>query len=358
MAPCIRGSPGTVGERLTTEESMRSMKSMLVVGAFLSGLAAPAVASAVTFAPPPPTAPHLRSYSSWAALWEQWAIGTPAANNPVLDTTGANCGVNQPVPGVFFLAGTFDSSAVTRSCTVPVGTSFLIPLLNANYFAQQSDPPEQRTEAFVRSQVTCVEASPALSLTVDGQVLPNPQSYLEKSTLFSLNLPSGNIFGVPPQLLSPAVDEGYYAFVEPLTAGTHTIHFTASSTACGVTQNATYNLTVQGTVGTPLSCSGSQQLNLSNLDIQTTGVALTVSGNCTVKVTNSVLFGGSAAIVIHDQGHVIVESSVIGGGPATGGFAFSADGQGHGEVRNSSVLSPNSVRQFAVVSDSGGNTAF
>jgi hypothetical protein len=337
---------------------MRSMKSLLMACALLSGVSASAAASAATFAPAPPVAPHLRSYSSWAALWEQWAFGTPAANNPVLDTTGVNCAVNQPVAGVFFLAATFDGSPVTRSCTVPVGTSFLIPLLNAAYFAQQSDPPEQRSEAFVRSQVTCVERAPVLSLSVDGQALPNPQSYLEKSNLFPVNLPQGNLFGVPPQVLSPSVDEGYYAFVEPLTPGTHTVHFSASSSACGVTENATYNLTVQGTVGTPLSCSGSQQLNLTNLDIQTTGVALTVSGNCSVRVSNSVLFGGTAAIVIHDQGHVIVDSSVVGGGPATGGFAFSADGHAHGEFRNSSVLSPNSVREFATVSDSGGNIAF
>jgi len=333
-------------------------KSLVVVGTFISTILGSTIASAATFAPPLPTAPHLRSYSSWAALWQQWAIGTPAVNNPVLDTTGVNCAVNQPVPGVFFLAGTFDGSAVTRSCTVPVGTSLLIPLLNAAYFAQQTDPPELRTEAFVRSQVTCVEAAPVLSLTVDGQTLPNPQSYLEKSTLFSLNLPAGNIFGAPAQVLSPSVDEGYYAFVEPLSPGNHTVHFTASSSACGITQDATYNLTVQGTVGSPLSCSGNQRLNLTNLDIQTSGVALSVSGNCSVRITNSVLFGGVAGIAIHDQGHVIVESSVVGGGPGAGGFAFSADGHGHGEVRSSAVISPNSVREFAVVSDSGGNVAF
>src|SRR4051812_15602751 len=138
------------------EESMRSMKSLLIACTLLSAVSASAAASAATFAPPPPTTPHLRSYSSWAALWEKWAFETPAANNPVLDTSGVNCAVNQPVPGVFFLAGTFDGSPVTRTCTVPVGTAFLIPMLNAGYFAQQTDPPEQRTEAFVRSQVTCV----------------------------------------------------------------------------------------------------------------------------------------------------------------------------------------------------------
>lgn len=336
---------------------MKTLK--IAIGLFAAVAATPGSAwAAPLFAPAPPTTPHLRSYSTWAALWQEWAVGTPADDNPVLDQTGADCAVNQPVPGVFFLAGTFDSSAVTRSCTVPVGTAFLVPMLNAAFFAQQTDPPDQRTETFVRSQVTCVETSPALSLVVDGQALPNPSSYLEKSTLFSVDLPANNVFGAPPQILSPAVDEGYYGFVEPLTPGSHTVHIAASSTACGVTQDATYNLTVQGTVGTPLSCSGTQQLNLQNVDIQTTGVALTVSGNCNVTVSGSVLFGGSAGIVIHDQGHVVVQNSVVGGGPGAGGFAFSADGHGHGEFRNSAVISPNSVRDFAVVSDSGGNTAF
>lgn len=305
------------------------------------------------FAPPPPnTRPHLRPYSDWSALWWQWAVGTPANVNPVLDQTGANCAVNQPVPGVFFLAGSFVSASFTRTCTVPVGTAFLIPILNAAYFAQQTDPPEQRTEAFVRSQVHCVEQSPSLLLQVDGVSLANPTSFLEFSRIFSVNLPANNVFGVPPQLLSPSADEGFYGFVEPLAPGAHTVRI-ASSSGCGVTEDVRYNLTVQGAVGTPRTCSGNQTLNLNNVDIQTTGVAVTVSGNCNVRITNSVIWGQTSGIVIHDQGHVIVENTVVGGGNAV-----FADGHGHGELRNSAVISPVVVRQFAVVSDSGGNVPF
>ena len=324
----------------------------------VASLTATATQAAPTFAPPPPTAPHLKTYSSWGALWWQWAVGTPAPQNPVTDTTGANCAVGQPVPGTFFLAGTLDGSMVFRNCTAPVGSAFLIPILNRSFFAQQTDPPAQRTEAFVRSQVTCVETAPVLSLTVDGVAIANPRALLEKSTLFSVNLPPNNVFGVPAQLLSPSVDEGYYAFVEPLSAGTHNVHISSSSTACGTMQDATYSLVVQGTVGTPRSCSGSQSLTLNNVDIQSTGVALTVSGNCNVTINNSVLFGSTAGIVIHDQGHVIVNTSVVGGGPGPGGFAVSADGHGHAELRNSSVISPNSALGFAIISDSGGNTGF
>jgi hypothetical protein len=339
---------------------MKISRLTLIASTFcLVSFASAAASAAPTFAPPPPTAPHLKSYSQWGALWWTWAFGTPAANNPVLDTTGANCAVAQPVPGTFFLAGTLDGSTVMRTCTTAVGNAFLIPIFNAAAFAQQTDPPEQRTEAFVRSEITCVDTTPALSLTVDGVALANPQNLLEHSVVFSVNLPPGNIFGLPPQLLSPSADAGYYAFLEPLSAGSHNIHITATSAACGgATQNATYNLIVQGTVGTPRSCSGTQSLTLNNVDIQSTGAALTVSGNCNVTINNSVLFGSTSAIVVHDQGHVIVNTSVVGGGPGAGGFAVSADGHGHVELRNSAVISPTSALGFAIISDSGGNSSF
>ena len=328
---------------------MRTLQSIIVILAIALGSTALA---APTFAPAPLATPHEKAYSTWAALWWQWALQTPADVNPVTDTTGAHCAVNQPVPGTFFLAGALGGGTINRTCTVPVGTAFLIPILNKGYFAQQTDPPNQRTEAFVRSQVTCVEQSPTLSLTVDGVSLANPISFLEKSDLFSVNLPPNNIFGAPAQLLSPSADEGYYSFVEPLAPGSHTVHIVSSG--CDASEDVTYALTVQGTVGNPISCSGFQTLNLSNVDIQTTGVAITVSGNCNVQISNSVIWGQSSGIVIHDQGHVIVNSSVVGGGTSS----FSADGHGHGEYRNSTRLGPVVTGPFAIVSDSGGNVTF
>src|SRR6516225_8932604 len=93
----------------------------LGIACFVTALSNAALA-APTFAPTLPTRPHLKAYGDWAALWWQWAVGTPADVNPVLDTTGANCAVNQPVPGVFLLAGSFSSGTINRTCTVPVGT--------------------------------------------------------------------------------------------------------------------------------------------------------------------------------------------------------------------------------------------
>jgi hypothetical protein len=66
-----------------------------------------------------------------------------------------------------------------------------------------------------------------------------------------------------------------------------------------------------------------------------------------------VLWGGTAGIVVHDQGHVIVENSVLGGGKSV-----LADGHGHAEVRNTTVLDALTATQFAVISNSGGNVGF
>jgi hypothetical protein len=151
---------------------------------------------------------------------------------------------------VWFLAGSFGSGVITRACTVPRGTALFLPLINDAYFAFLSDPPEMRTEAFIRRQVTCVEDAVFSLVEVDGVAVTNPQQYLEKSVVFDVLLPADNIFGlteadVPELTLSPSVDESFYLFVFPLTPGNHTIRWCASSAACGNVQDITYHLTVQ-----------------------------------------------------------------------------------------------------------------
>jgi hypothetical protein len=74
------------------------------------------------------------TYGEWSARWWQWLLSIPAATNPNSDTTGANCAQEQAGP-VWFLAGTFGGSAVTRSCTVPAGKALFFPILNSIFGA-------------------------------------------------------------------------------------------------------------------------------------------------------------------------------------------------------------------------------
>ena len=92
------------------------------------------------------TKPAGQTYGRWAAEWWQWALGVPAAVNPLIDTTGEHCAQRQ-VDKVWFLAGSFFSpDPVVRDCEVPAGKSLFFPLINNLSGAFLTDLPETLTE--------------------------------------------------------------------------------------------------------------------------------------------------------------------------------------------------------------------
>jgi len=186
--------------------------------------------------------PHGLSYSEWAAKWWQWALETPASVHPLLEI--GNCNVGQSGK-VWFLGGTFaNSPGIERDCTVPASTALFFPIINAVYLAFQEDPPETKTKEFLQEQVACGDY--ILKAEIDGVAVKNPTRYLEQSTIFDVNLPEDNIFGIESQLLGPSADQGIYLFVQPLSVGTHTIHFKGSQTCPfgEFDEEATYKITV------------------------------------------------------------------------------------------------------------------
>jgi hypothetical protein len=123
------------------------------------------------------------------------------------------------------------------------------PLFNTGWLAFLNDPPEQRTEEFIRQQVVCTPPASVVA-TIDGVDVKNPLQYLEKSVLFEVQLPVDNIFDPPltPDVatdlfMSPCADCGYYLFLEPLPAGKHTIYWKLVWPS--YTSEATYHLTVR-----------------------------------------------------------------------------------------------------------------
>ena len=196
--------------------------------------------------------PKGQSYGRWAAAWYQWALGVPAAVNPVLDTTGEHCAQRQ-VDEVWFLAGSFSTTPVVRTCEVPAGKSLFFPLINIAYFAFLNDPPDTRTEAFVRANGSCTEPA-HISAWIDEFHVPRPNRFFtgssgSQSPFFNVQMPPGNVFGadeaaIPELVLSPSAEQGYYLFVGPLRPGTHTIRWTASGCTPGGSQDIRYVLTV------------------------------------------------------------------------------------------------------------------
>jgi hypothetical protein len=197
---------------------------------------------------PPDSEPYGMTYGEWTAKWWQWVFSMPEAANPTIDDTGRNCANNQIGP-VWFLAGT-GGGAVTRECTIPSDKGILIPIINVA--CDSATDPSLDTEAELRA---CAKADQdtviGKEITVDGLNIGNLDSYRFQSPLFNLTFPENNIAGIAPQT-AKAVSEGFWILLEPLSPGSHEIHFKGllgDPTATGTTNFALdvrYLLTVVG----------------------------------------------------------------------------------------------------------------
>jgi hypothetical protein len=186
------------------------------------------------------------NYGDLTARWWQWILSIPAANNPNLDTTGADCAQGQEGQ-VWFLAGTFGGPPVTRSCTVPSGKSLFFPILDTafgNGVGDCTGPSDCDINA-LRGLAAANQDSPMdLEATIDGRKVSDPSQYrVVSSTAFNAFMPAGNVIGNPVGTYGPLVSDGYFLLVDPPKPGPHTIHF-KGVTSSSFTLDVTYNLTV------------------------------------------------------------------------------------------------------------------
>lgn len=165
----------------------------------------------------PDSDPYGVSYSEWIAKWWQWVLSIPVENNPVNDTTGNNCAINQNGP-VWFLAGTV-GGVLDRNCTIPVEKAILFPILN--YGGTLADSPTIRSEDELLSHATTeMDIISNLEVTVDGVKL---NGFRVRSPIFDVVLPERNLFGGTPGP-TRGVSDGYWLFLGPLPKGRHKIH--------------------------------------------------------------------------------------------------------------------------------------
>jgi hypothetical protein len=198
----------------------------------------PSVASARNKNPgvlPPHAKAFGKTYGEWSAAWWQWALGTPANQHPL--TESADCSAGQSGK-VFFLGGTFTAvpgsgpneviGSAVRDCTIPTGKAIFFPILNGECSTLEGNGTTEAELAtcaeFLADHVT------DMIVTIDGRPLQNLDRYRAQSPLFEFGpLPNPNIFGLTPGATSPAVADGFYILLAPLSAGNHTIHFSGKA---------------------------------------------------------------------------------------------------------------------------------
>jgi hypothetical protein len=152
----------------------------------------------------------------------------------------------------WFLAGQFGGNTATRSCSVPEGTRLFFPIANAINFNTPNVCGQGPTNLTVKDMRALSKATidgvDRLALFVDGK---NARTLVQRiqSPVFSVALPENNIFdaecrgvgNVPARVYSPAVDDGYYVLLAPLSPGHHTISYHVEGNVAG---NVLYHLTI------------------------------------------------------------------------------------------------------------------
>ncbi len=199
--------------------------------------------------------PAGKSYADWSAAWWQWTLS---------QSTNQTAWVSSPMAGsVAFLAGAAGTDTETRDVTIPAGVSLFFPILSI--WVDNSGCPDFTTNTLDQLEAEAQEDWSGVTetaCTIDGVPVPgleNPQysPYLTQSLPFSYttaltNSVLGPVYGEPcipgSTTIGPAVAEGVYLMVPPMTAGNHTINFTGivgPATAPYLAVNLTYNIAAQ-----------------------------------------------------------------------------------------------------------------
>ena len=207
--------------------------SKWIVAAFVLG-AAPAAWGQNPGVFDPDSNPFGESYGDWGADWWTWAAAIPLSESPVADTTGAFCAADQDGP-VWFLAGSFGST-VERTCTIPGGKALFFPLLNRVC----AKPGNGNGDAMIACASLPPETVVEMDASIDGVPLVDLIDYRGTSDIFSLTWALGRN---KPKFYDLAASDGYWLMLEPLSAGTHTVHFHGLRTS-GFELDVTYHLTV------------------------------------------------------------------------------------------------------------------
>lgn len=168
------------------------------------------------------------TYYQITADWWQWALSYPQSTSPMFDTDGSRAHLGDQ-GSVFFLAGSFTGSPMTRTFDVPLKPLFF-PV--ANNIGLQTEPTD--TEASLR-----ISAAPTNVFgywaSLDGTAIAST-SVRMKSPLFTLTSPLVPEFGIcypdpcPSSYTGMAVGDGYWISLPSLSPGPHTINFGAMFT--------------------------------------------------------------------------------------------------------------------------------
>jgi hypothetical protein len=210
---------------------------------------------------PPQSHPYGHTYAEWSARWWQWSLEQSTKNLEPVSEPELNDGHVRFLAGsLLLLAG--GAASVTNHITIPDGTPLFLSILSV--WDDNSGCPNFTTFTAKQMKATVADEWTAVtvtSCTIDGHPvagLGNPATtdYLVLSPAFSYTTAEdGNvlagIFGETcidgGTTIYPAVADGVYLMLSPLSRGKHTVHtvgIVGPVSAPYVVEDLTYDITV------------------------------------------------------------------------------------------------------------------
>lgn len=164
----------------------------------------------------------------------------PQGSGPIADLSGKECGAGQS-GAVWFLAGTYESRPVHRSCEVPAGTHIFFPVINYVATWPNATDLNEVTACENAKRVTQRLTDPAMVLTaeLDGVQISRIERY-RQTTPDCFNLAAA----VPGAPAIVASSNGYWVMLKPLSPGRHSLKFGAVLPS--LQQGVVYDLLVRG----------------------------------------------------------------------------------------------------------------
>ncbi|SPE60794.1 conserved exported hypothetical protein [Verrucomicrobia bacterium] len=213
------------------------------------------------------THPYGKTYGEWSAKWWQWTMAFPSDADPASNTAPPD---SDQSGKVWFLATAHGSvtvggsATVTRTLTVPNGKALFFPVLaviDDNTGCPSYNSPLLTADQLAAQAADIFTAVSETTCTIDGvpvQGLDDPQHtlYRVQSPAFTYTVAGHSnllaaAFGEPcipdGTTVTPAVSDGVFLMVAPLSAGPHTIHFVGVVGPVATPfffKDITYNITV------------------------------------------------------------------------------------------------------------------
>jgi hypothetical protein len=180
---------------------------------------APAEGAGFTVVPPGGN-PLGVPYEEWAANWWKWMMSVPLEENPgEVD----NCQANQ-AGEVFIIPLTPAGNTLETSCTIGADKYILVSGGSTINNIRGSGGDEERLRADIEADL---DADPPIfsnvSVTVDGEAVPDIDSYRVISPLFDVDFIEDNLMGQVPGTTGQQMIGGWFVMLEPLSTGDHTI---------------------------------------------------------------------------------------------------------------------------------------